>query len=701
VIGVLKRVSLVGILLLSACLLLTILQAKPAAAAVPPGFVDEVVASSPNPTALAFAPDGRLLIAERPGRLWVYEDGQLLTAPALDISSNVCSNSERGLLGVAVDPGFGTPGNNYVYLYYTAKVGATCDGSRDDVNRVSRFTMSGDTLDPASETKLIDNIPSTAGNHNAGDLHFGKDGFLYVSVGDGGCDYASPNNCQYNNDAARDRHILLGKILRITRDGGIPPDNPFTGTNSARCNVGGRTTPDKICQETFAMGLRNPFRMAFDPDVAGTRFFINDVGGASWEEIDLGTPGADYGWNLCEGTHDNPHRTGSPNCSAAPLTPPIYQYSHSGGCSSITGGAFVPNGAWPSGYDNAYLYGDYVCGKIFAIAPGGGFEFANGLGPGGPIHMTFSPHRGGQSLYYTTFAGGGQVHRISHSADYPTANVASDPPYGDADPTASGSTIEFDASGSRDPQGGPLTYIWDFGDETTDETTTDPTIPHTYTTTGKYTVKLTVRDDQGLEDTAEITVWPGNTPPEPEILNPAQGTRFAVGQRITLQGTATDAEDSADPELRWEVRRYHNGNHFHPYFLATGADASFSAPPPEELSATNPNGNYLEVRLTATDSLGLSSETVTRRLNPRTVALSFATRPGKLRLIVNGSSFRAPRTLLSWEGYALNVTAPTPQKYRGKRYAFRSWSDGGGSRHTITTPANPKTYIANFRRLRR
>jgi glucose/arabinose dehydrogenase len=138
--------------------------------------------------------------------------------------------------------------------------------------------MSGDIVDPTTEKVLIDNIPSPNGNHNAGDLSFGKDGYLYVSVGDGGCDYKGDSGCGGSNDASRDRDILLGKVLRITRDGQIPSTNPYTGTTSARCNLTGRTDPGKTCQETFAWGLRNPFRFAFDPNATGTRFFINDVG---------------------------------------------------------------------------------------------------------------------------------------------------------------------------------------------------------------------------------------------------------------------------------------------------------------------------------------------------------------------------------------------------------------------------------------
>ncbi|MDQ3603841.1 MAG: PQQ-dependent sugar dehydrogenase [Actinomycetota bacterium] len=259
----------------------------------------------------------------------MYKNGQLLQTPALNISNRMCAGHESGLLGIALDPDFGTAGHNYVYLFYTFRKAGVCPtdwnpaNPNNPVNRVSRFVMSGDTINPSSEDVLIDNIPSPTGNHNAGDLSFGKDGNLYVSVGDGQCDYAQNSGCMAHNDASRDRNILLGKILRITRNGGIPSTNPYQGTDSGRCNLTGRTDPGKDCQETFARGLRNPFRFAFDPDASGTRFFIGDVGNEAWDKIDQGKAGADYAWNLCEGNHDNLNRPGSVDCSAAPYTPPI------------------------------------------------------------------------------------------------------------------------------------------------------------------------------------------------------------------------------------------------------------------------------------------------------------------------------------------------------------------------------------------
>jgi glucose/arabinose dehydrogenase len=399
---------------------------------VPTRREDALVANIGGPTAIAFAPDGRLLITTQGGQLRVYQNGNLLATPALDLSSRVCSNSERGLLGVAVDPDF--TNNNFIYLYYTFNKSSTCPTGQptnalNPVNRVARFILgSNNIVIPGSEIVLVDNILSPNGNHNGGDLQFGKDGFLYIGVGDGGADYAGDSGSAGANDAARDRHVLLGKVLRITRDGNIPSTNPFQGANSARCNTAGMTMAGNWCQETFAWGLRNPFRLAFDPNAAGTRFFINDVGQGAWEEIDEGSPGADYGWNIREGPCVNGSTT---NCGPQPagLTNPIFAYQHTGDCgasgvagNSITGGAFVPRGVWPPQFEGAYLFGEFVCGKIFQLSPNGAgsftaSEFATGLGSSSAVTMIFGPHQNTQALYYTTFAGGGQVRRISFVAN--------------------------------------------------------------------------------------------------------------------------------------------------------------------------------------------------------------------------------------------------------------------------------------------
>ena len=700
--------------LLVGCLALMFMRADPAPAVTPDNFTDTLITKIGSPTALAFTPDGRLLVTTAPGTLRVYKDGTLLPNPALDISGKVCTNGGRGLVGIAVDPNFST--NHYIYLYYTFKKYGVCEQNtaKVPVNRVERYVLS-DSNTATRDKILVDSIPATY-QHNAGDLHFGKDGYLYVTVGDGGCDYAGDSGCEGQNDASRDPNILLGKVLRITRGGGIPPSgNPYTGTDSARCNLTGSTDPGKKCQETFASGLRNPFRFAFDPNASGTRFFVNDVGETGWEEVDEGGSGADYGWNVCEGNHDNPNRSGSEDCAAA-YTPPIHEYSHDTGCSSITGAAFVPNGIWPTDYDNSYLYGDYVCGKIFKLTPDGmgaftRTEFVTGLGENSAVAMTFGPYQGSQALYYTTYGGngpgsggsGGEVHRVAYTGDAnraPTAAMTANPTSGQL-PLA----VAFDGSGSSDPDtGDTLTrYHWDFGDgsstQPSTQTTTTPTASHTYSTKGAYIASLRVEDNHGtLSAPVTVRIDAGNEAPTPVIESPSAALLFRVGQQITLSGSATDPEDGQleGRSFSWEVLQHHTApnHHTHPSFSGTGNNLSITAPMPEDLDSTGA-GNYLEVRLTVSDSNGLS-RTVTRDVQPNRVDVSFASNPSGLSLLINGQTFTTPKTLVSWEGYTLNLNVPSPQMLSETSYEFSAWSDGRGQQHTIVTGAPPSSYTATF-----
>ena len=666
------------------------------AVTLPVGFTDEPVATIGTVTGIAFAPGSRMLITTQLGRLRVYVagGGGLLPTPALSLGNRVCTNWERGLLGVAVDPLFTT--NRFIYLFYTFnKFGNDCPRGSNlgPVNRVSRFVLpDSNVIDPATETVLIDNIPNWGGTHNAGDLNFGKDGYLYVTTGDGGCDYAG-GGCSGENDAARDRNVLLGKVLRITRSGGIPADNPFQGSGTARCNVNGIAPLGSRCQETFAWGLRNPFRFAFDPNAAGTRFYINDVGQNTFEEINLGAAGADYGWNVREGHCATGSTT---NCGPPPagMTNPIFDYDRSDGCTSITGGAFVPNGIWPDEYQGKYLFLDFVCGRLFRLDPdgSGGFNrilFADGLGSSGPVHLRFGPAGSTQALYYTTYFGG--VRRIVYNATNttPTADVTAAPTSG-----AVPLLVNFDGSGSSDPDpGDTLTYIWDFGDGSPTTETVAANTSHTYSAAGTYTASLRVRDSRGALSAADtVRIDAGNTPPQPTITSPAAGQRFAVGQVIALRGSATDAQDGtlAASRLSWTVVRRHN-THEHPYLgPVTGNTSDFTGPPPEDLFATT--NSSVEVRLTATDSQGLSA-TVTRVVEPKLVNLTFTTQPTGLTLQLNGTGFTAPRTWTSWEGWDVTVNAPDQG-----RYAFVSWSDGGARSHVIRTPSTARSYQATYRR---
>jgi glucose/arabinose dehydrogenase len=439
-----KRPILVTFVLLLVCGLLLPGDAR-AFANLPPNFVDEpVVGSVPAPTAIDWLPSGDLLVTSQQGILYQVIGGA--AQPVLDLSGVTCSDSEMGLLGLAVDPAFQS-GDRFVYLYYTHREGNSCNDASSRANRVSRFSVDGSGAF-GNEQVLIDHIRALGGNHNAGDLQFDKQNLLYVSVGDSGKDLQSGVAGDGNGNARR-FDLLNGKILRIHRDGGIPGSNPFQGAQTTRCAASGRAqdaghqaTAQKkhgkhhkrhghhhkhkhrkhkkhekrknagsgaICQEIFATGLRNPFRFAFDPEASGNaqRFFINDVGGGAWEEVDDGQAGADYGWNIREG----PCPTGTmTNCSpSGSFTEPIYAYSHDTGCVTITGGAFVPDSSnWPAFLDNTYLFADMACGLLFARDNSSATVTTFGSGTGA-VDLKFG---GDGSLYYTTYEGGGQVRRI-------------------------------------------------------------------------------------------------------------------------------------------------------------------------------------------------------------------------------------------------------------------------------------------------
>ncbi len=346
------------------------------AASYPAGFSEAPVARGLDaPTAMAFAPDGRIFVCEQTGKLRVIKNGVLLAAPFLSV--NVSSLGERGLLGVAFDPNFAV--NSYVYVYYTT-AGAPIH------NRVSRFTANGDVAVPASEAVILDlDTLSGATNHNGGAIHFGPDGKLYVAVGENA---NAPNAQSFAN--------RLGKMLRVNPDGTIPPDNPFVAQTTG------------LNQAIWAMGLRNPYTFTFHP-VSG-RMHINDVGQSAWEEVNEGAGGSNYGWPTYEGFDGG----------NASFRDPLIAYPHTGGdptgC-AITGGAFLTGSNYPGQYSNAYFYADF-CGQWIYYLPAPGYDtatpFVTGLGKSAVDLQV----RDGE-LYYLTRDAGGAVFKISYSAPRP------------------------------------------------------------------------------------------------------------------------------------------------------------------------------------------------------------------------------------------------------------------------------------------
>jgi len=681
----------------------------PPVAALPSGFVDTSLRVVSKPTAITFTPDNRMLVTSQPGRLLVFDlNGNYLASPAIDLTAKVCDNIERGLVGVAVDPNFTT--NNYIYLFYTFDKHNTKNTADPDcptdtftidpVNRVSRFTLNANsTINPNSEVVIVDNLSSTGGFHNSGNLEFGPDGYLYISAGEASIALRAQQN--FN---------LAGKILRVATDGTPAPGNMYASDpNGRRCgDPAGVPSGSGPCKEIYAFGLRNPFRFAFKPGTS--TFYINDVGWDSYEEISLGQAGANYGWPCREGAHPRPGPVLSV-CNPLPpnMVDPIFEYQHGvtytvpgttvNNCNAITGGAFVPTGLWP-GYDNVYLFSDYVCNHIFALRSNGsgGFiaeDFA--AVPPGPTDLIFGPYGSTQALYYTRRSPDGEIRRIVYSTG-PFAVLTADKNSGVAP-----LTVTFSAQGSSGTA--PLKYDWNFGDGTVITNTTTVTRTHTYTVSGTYTATLVVRDNaNNASSPASLVIQVGNTAPMATIQAPANNSAYAVGSTIQLVGSATDGQSAASTlQLSFDVLLWHldeqnpAGQHTHPLMSTNPVTSpngtittTLPMPEPEGFRATR--YSYLEVQFTATDPQGLST-VVTRTIQPLRTYLTFETKPLGLQLDVGDVELTGPTTLISWPNYEFEVTVPLTQT----GWVFNHWADGGPANRTILTPASAFTYTANFR----
>jgi glucose/arabinose dehydrogenase len=475
------------------------------AATLPAGFTEtRVTGGLSNPTAMAFAPDGRIFVAQQGGQLRVIKNGTLLATPFLTVT--VSSSGERGLLGVELDPDFSS--NGFVYIYYTATTPTIH-------NRVSRFTASGDTAVPGSETVILElNNLSGATNHNGGALHFGPDGKLYVAAGEN----ANGSNAQTLGN-------LLGKILRINKDGSIPSDNPFFSTASG------------VNRAIWALGLRNPFTFSFQPGTG--RMLINDVGQNTWEEINEGIAGSNYGWPSTEGPTSNPAFRG-----------PIYLYGHGNGSTTgcaITGGAFYNPATqqFPDEYEGSYFFADFCSGWIRRIDPSNpnaASAFATGIGA--PVDLRVTDDG---SLYYLARQEGA-VYRVRATATNnapPTAAIFAPP---NRALYRAGDTIQYNGGG-MDPEDGDLpssalTWRVDFHHDGR----VDPFIPSTSGAPGGsftiptrgetstnvfYRIHLTVRDSGGLAASTFVDIVPRTS--TVSLGSEPAGLRLTIDGQIVSQ----------------------------------------------------------------------------------------------------------------------------------------------------------------------
>jgi glucose/arabinose dehydrogenase len=717
-------------------------QAQP----LQPGFSESVVFGGlTEPTDIAFAPDGRVFVSEKSGLIKVFPE---LNAPsptiAADLRTQVHNFWDRGLLSIALDPQF--PLRPYLYALYSAdaaiggtaprwgEANATSDGCPTPPGptdagcvistRLVKLTLSGNVV--TNEQTLLNDWCQQFPSHSAGGLAFGPDGMLYVSGGDG----ASFNYTDYGQEGNPCGDPPGGTLTPPTAEGGalraqdyLTPADP-TGLNGSLIRVDPDTgaaapgnpmsaSPDANARRIVAAGMRNPFRFTFRPGTS--EIFIGDVGWGSWEEIDR-LPKADdatvdnFGWPCYEGVG----RTGGYEGAGLNLckqlyntpgsvTPPLFTYSHTAdvvpgeNCtaagSSISGLAFYQGGAYPAAYKGALFFADYSRRCTWVMFEKNGqpdpSTVTSFLNNNDPVNLEIGPEG---DLFVVDFTG--SVRRIGYPGGNraPTAVAVAQPKAGPLP-----LTVNFDGTGSTDPDAGDvLTYAWDLDGDGQYDDSTAAKPSWTYNSAGSVTVRLRVTDKGGQSATDSIVVGPGNDAPHAQIDTPTTALHWAVGDPISFSGQGSDPQDGTlgAARMSWAVvmRHCHTANDCHSHPIQTFAGVTggtFTAPDHEYPS-------YLELRLTVTDSAGLT-DTTTLRLDPRTVDLTFRSEPPGLTLGAGQQSAVAPFTQTVIVGSRNSLAAPTPQNQGAALMGFTSWSDGGAATHDVIAPAAATTYTAIFK----
>ncbi len=673
---------------------------------LPNGFAERQYATGlTNPTAMAFAPDPcpasgtpvhRLFVCEQAGNVRVFRNGALQSTPFLTVTAD--TRGERGLDGICFDPNFAA--NGYVYIYYTI---APVNNSQPTHNRLSRFTADPAHPDRAlagSETHILDlpNLGLTSYIHNGSAMHFGPDGKLYISVGENG-----------NGTNAQSLNTVLGKILRINpvpenADGTnpestFPTDNPFYNTATG------------LNRAIYCLGLRNPFTFAFQPGTG--RMFIDDVGASTWEEINEGRSGRNYGWPTIEGPAEPPVNG---------FTNPIFAYQHFTGTPmgcAITGGTFYnprapcsgdPPFGFPASYVGQYFFLDLCGGWIYTMDPNQidptspyGFhrinQFASGI-HGAPTYLTVGPDR---NLYYIS-RDDGAVYQIRYPASFaPTIGTQpSDVLVGQGWPAT------FTVAASGNP---PLHYRWQRNDvdisgaaDSPSYTLQNPTVAADDGARFRCIVSNSFGGAHTREALLSVTT---KQPPVCTISVPAPNTYYEAGDTITFSGSAVDGHDivTGDPQdgvlgpnaFTWQILFEHHSltnpnHHTHPFFPPTSGIASGTVT--LNFPETDPDVWY-RIFFTAIDSYGLST-TIFRDIFPRHVQMKVATKPFPLSILLDGSPKTAPYSFWSVVNLMWNIGVDTPQIVNGLTYDFVSWSDQGARSHDIFAPPTATSYVANF-----
>ena len=632
---------------------------------------------------------------------------------------------------------------------------------------VSKLTLSSPGGTVTNEQVLVEDWCAQFPSHTIGTIAFGADGMLYAGGGEGAdfnaTDYGQnggtgngipanpcgdpPGGVGHANSApSAQGGALRSQAERLhakesasvnggktTLDGSIIRINPDTGLGVSGNPLFNTPGADVNEQRLVAYGLRNPFRFSFR---AGTNeMWLGDVGWDAWEEINtLPDPTIsgtlkNFGWPCYEGNghqpgYDSLNLTACNNlysAGASAVQAPYFSYFHAAnlvpgdncgsGSSATTGEAYYnpPSGPgaspFPSKYNGALFFTDYIRKCIWAMLPGAGGKpdpnnielFANIADPANPDTSTGAVdlvESNTGDLYYVSLDTG-EIHRIRYTAANhpPVASFTATPSFG-----AAPLNVAFDASASSDPDpGDTLTYAWDLDGNGVYNDATGVSTSRTYPA-GNVTVGLQVTDSHGATATTTRTITPGDTPPTATITTPSAGLTWKVGDPIAFSGSATDAESGSLPasSLSWDVNLLTCD--------ALGSDCVIRSNQPfngvSSGTVVAPDwsgeGNtLLEFRLTATDPGGLT-DVKTLRLTPQKVTLTFQSNPSGLSLGYGSTVGTTPFTRTVIVNSNTSISAPSPQSLGASSYQFTSWSDGGATSHNLTVPATATTYTATY-----
>jgi glucose/arabinose dehydrogenase len=612
------------------------------AATLPFGFAELLVAKDLDPVTMAFAPDGRLFLLEKYGAVRIIENRQLKPDPFMVLE--VDNFNERGLLGIAFDPDFQV--NQHLYLYYTVKGAGH--------NRVSRFTATGDYVQPGSEVVLLNLDPLSGPHHNAGAMGFGPDGKLYIAVGEG-----------TNISNSQNMHTLLGKILRINKDGTFPADNPFYATAEGKYKA------------IFAIGLRNPFAMAIQPGTG--RIFTTDVGSNIAEEINEIVASKNYGYPHIEGylpTGWTP---------PANYQDPVYAYPRTEGCAAV-GAVFYnpPALLFPATYEGKFFFSDYCSGRINILDPATGLvsNFASqikrplnlAVGPDGTLYYLSRDGIGGGGANDNTSTDKGTLWCITY-----TGNGA---PYVSVQPedvlVSVGETGFFSVRASGNPS---FNFRWQMnGVDLPGNNNEELTLVNLALPDSGALIRCIVTNNNGSDTSASAVLRvTSSRRPEPVILLPIPGATYRGGDLLQFAGNATDAEDGNLPaaNLTWKIDFQHN-THSHPALSpAEGAGLESGTMQIPIVGETAVNVWY-RVYLTATDQSGLSS-TVFRDVMPAMTTIHVETDPPNLFFYLDGHFTYSPESFPSVIGISRKLEMPLSHLEGDSILIFQGWSNGSES----------------------